>query len=664
MYSGGFTGKVLRVDLSSGVTSVEDTPDPDKYLGPRGWNAKVGFEEIGSDVSAYDEGNKLMISVGPLTGTHSPTSGRSDWATIAPRGYPEPMYQRSGMGGDFPPEIKFAGYDQIIIEGKSDKPCYIQINDDKVSIEDGSEVWGKDVYSAQRWINDRHEGEYEVSAIGPAGENEVRFACITSRLANAVGNAGFGGVMGSKNLKAIAVRGTNGVDVAEPEKFMDAVNEVWEEAKGGISRVGSLNEDQTFPDSVGCSHACDVVCYTSLGRTTGGYGWNMKTCVDGAWVGGGHPDYQGYFLEDENNRELDVPRPPGLGEPGEDLVAKAEYMGITSWSYDTWYRYFKGLKKQGIDEIDGYRLEPDKTDFWDDWINKVSYRKGIGDDMAEGLARFSDKYEIDPELADFIESKGSRGHAWHREGRSMEPHPIPFWVYSSLIYAIASRDPTPNHHEFFFLTGEAGYAEKSQEVPREECKPPERLAKLSKDIYGSEKTVYPNYEGVELAAYYHKLRSVIKDCAPACDWTFPMLRKNFKNWDEKANADSLGPGMLEAESKLYSTCTGLDISNNEMESPKAERIVNLERAIQVKNHKRKREIDEYVINHFKWPEKEKSWRTHISKDATEWKKLLTRFYEKLGWDTETGRPTRSKLEELDLNDVADKLEEKDLLGSS
>jgi aldehyde:ferredoxin oxidoreductase len=650
---GGYTGRMLRVDLDAAAISVEETPDPTVWLGPRGWNALIGWNEVRPGVGPFDAENRIVFSVGPLVGTYAPTSGRTVVSSLMPRGYPQPMWATATMGGYWGAELKYAGYDGIIIHGRASAPVYLLIENDRVSLEDAGDLWGKGLYATQRALKERHGVRYQVAAIGPAGENRVRFATIGHRLTNAVGNGGLGGVLGAKNLKAIAVRGTGGVTLADPGGFVDAVQRVWQMARGGIACIGQ--PDVGYP-VVACTHACSVRCFTRVrpivDHYDSGASLNMTTCVDGSWMGGSHLGYQGRSVRGE---ELSIPRPTGLGDAGANVANLVNDLGMTTWVYDTWSRYFGALREMGIREVDGEVPDIDDPEWWRGWLTRVAYRQGLGDDCAEGLARFYDKHPVGPRyLAEFIEGAGSRGHGWHRDGRAMEPHPSPFWEYSALLYAVSTRDVTPSTHDFFFLNELYGYPKQ----PRDPSEIPARLKELAKILYGSEQAVYPGDAYIEHVVMFHQHRSVIKDSMAVCDWVFPLLRRTFATREEMERELAAEKGSIlgdpGAEAEMYRPCTGIDLDIHEMERPIAERVVNLERCIDVRNCGRSRAIDEVVIPHYQWPEKTDG--THLSADAHEFRALLDRFYDLRGWDRESGWPTVERLRELGLADAAVQLE--------
>ena len=221
----GWNRKVLRVNLTAGTC----TPEPlnmawaNDYLGSRGLASKYLVEEIDPKVDPLSPDNKMIMATGPLTGTMASTGGRY---TVVTKGALTNAIACSNSGGYFGAELKMAGWDMIIVEGKSPKPVYLSIENDKVELLDASPIWGKTVWETEPWIKNHHQDPLiRVSSIGRAGENGVMYAAIVNDLHRAAGRSGVGTVMGSKNLKAIAVRGTLGVgNVRDPKAFMAAVN--------------------------------------------------------------------------------------------------------------------------------------------------------------------------------------------------------------------------------------------------------------------------------------------------------------------------------------------------------------------------------------------------------------------------------------------------------
>jgi aldehyde:ferredoxin oxidoreductase len=670
-FKGGYTGKFLRVNLTpTGYVRthrirVEDTPDAIRWLGPRGWNALVGWNEVGPGVSPYDPENRLIFSVGPLVGTGAPTAGRMTVSSLSPRGYPQPMWISASMGGYVGAELKYAGYDGLIVHGQADGPCYLLIEDGRVTLEDASDLWGRGVYATQQALKERHSRAHQVAAIGPAGENRVRFASILHRLSNAVGNGGLGGVMGAKRLKAIVVRGTGGVPIADPGAFIKAVQDVWRLGRGGVGCTG--RPEQGYPN-VACSHGCSVRCFTLIQRAPGQVGagtrMRMAKCNNNSFANGSHSGYEGRSV---NGQTVSIPRPHAFGEVGWDLDNLLQDMGLTSWCYGNWSRYLGALREADINanrgqlEVLGEPVRLDDAEWWRQWILNVSHRRGTGDEYAEGLSRFYEKHRIGPDyMAEMCESAGSRGHGWHRDGRTLERHTSPFWEYAALLYAVSTRDVTPSTHGFLFLNRIQG--------PLGRPDMPANVRAFAETVYGLPDVFCPGNDHIAQVTAYHQHRAVVKDSLGLCDWVYPVLRRSMdsrEQWREvlEEGRESI-VGDPDAEARLYQACTGLDLGSTADGRPwtgcrpaafdlQSARIVTLERCLDVRNTGRNRAIDEAVISHFQWEGKVDG--THLSAGADEFKALLDDYYALRGWDPMTGHPTPETLEALGLGDVIEGL---------
>jgi len=218
----GWTGTTLRVNLTNGDISKEPTnmENARNFFGARGLGTKILYDEVDPKVDALSPENKLIFAPGPLTGTFGPSVGRYNVVTKGPL---TGAIAASNSGGSFGPEMKFAGYDMLILEGKAKKPVYLWINDGQVEIRDASKIWGKEVPDTTDLIRAETDEGAKVACIGPAGEKQVLFACIMNEMYRAAGRSGVGAVMGSKNLKAVAVVGNHPVVVADTKAFETAV---------------------------------------------------------------------------------------------------------------------------------------------------------------------------------------------------------------------------------------------------------------------------------------------------------------------------------------------------------------------------------------------------------------------------------------------------------
>jgi len=254
----GYTGKILRINLSDRtiMTEILDVDIAKKFIGGRGLGTKILTDEIDPNVDPLSPDNKLIFVTGPLTGTNTPTGGRYMVVTKSPL---SGTVACSNSGGYWGAELKFAGYDMIIFEGKADSPVYINIVDDKVEICDAAHLWGKVVSETTHSLELAHGEKVKVATIGPAGENLSRIACVMNDIGRAAGRSGVGAVMGSKNLKAIVVKGSGKVNVASPEKLKEVFSVCMKKIKengvtgqglptyGTAVLVNIINENGVYP---------------------------------------------------------------------------------------------------------------------------------------------------------------------------------------------------------------------------------------------------------------------------------------------------------------------------------------------------------------------------------------------------------------------------------
>ncbi|MDA1089723.1 MAG: aldehyde ferredoxin oxidoreductase family protein [Proteobacteria bacterium] len=219
-----WTGKILRVNLSKGTCESEplNMEWAKQYLGQRGLATKYLVEETDPKVDPLSPGNKMIMATGPLTGTIAPTGGRY---SVVTKGALTGAIACSNSGGFFGAELKNAGWDMIIFEGKSDKPVYLNVVNEKAELLDAGHLWGKSVWETEDMIRESGgDNDVRIASIGKAGENQLLLACIVNDKDRAAGRSGVGAVMGSKNLKAVCLRGTLGVKVRDGMEFMQATN--------------------------------------------------------------------------------------------------------------------------------------------------------------------------------------------------------------------------------------------------------------------------------------------------------------------------------------------------------------------------------------------------------------------------------------------------------
>lgn len=242
----GWQGKVLRVDLSAGSITTEplNMAWANEYIGERGLATRYLVDNMDPAADPLSPENTLIFATGPLSGTLVSTSGRYCVVTKGPL---TGAIACSNSGGKFGAELKFCGYDMLIVKGRSERPVYLLVEDDDVALLPADDLWGRTVWDTEETIKERHKSEdMKVASIGVAGERGVYYACIVNDLHRAAGRSGVGAVMGSKNLKAIAARGSKGVRVKDPARFMKVVEQknkkLFEDrSRRALTRYGTLS---------------------------------------------------------------------------------------------------------------------------------------------------------------------------------------------------------------------------------------------------------------------------------------------------------------------------------------------------------------------------------------------------------------------------------------
>jgi aldehyde:ferredoxin oxidoreductase len=243
-------GSILRVDLTEGkITRTPTAPYVKDYLGGVGIAARIFFEEVSPAAKAFDPENLLIFSAGILTGTLLGNKGEVCSKTPEQANNP---FVHIGFGGQFPSEMKFAGYDQIVIKGRAARPVYLYINNDQVEVRDARHLKGLDVHQTQRTIKaELGDEDIQVACIGPAGENLVVCAMVVTDIDNSASKRGMGAVMGSKNLKAVAVRGTHGLKINDPKAFKALFDDHYSELTKGQARGwGKVFHEENFARSM------------------------------------------------------------------------------------------------------------------------------------------------------------------------------------------------------------------------------------------------------------------------------------------------------------------------------------------------------------------------------------------------------------------------------
>jgi aldehyde:ferredoxin oxidoreductase len=420
----GWTGTNLEIDLSQGeVKKTEnDLRLNEDYLGGRGVDTKLLWDRVPAEVSPFSSQNLLIFGTGVLTGTLAPGTNRTIITTRSPQ---TNLLTYSSMGGFWAPELKHAGYDRIIISGKSSAPVYLWINDDRIEIRDASHLWGKDVRETQRIIREElKNNKVQSLCIGPAGENRVAAASI-EHSTGASASRSVGAVMGDKRIKAVAVYGTKDVNISKPSAFIETCEgilkktgklktyyENWSyEVAGSLINVGAYgNLGQEMPiENAGKLHAdfveklktrssscynCGMACKIAMSLPDGEY--SFVKCQ--SWF---------LFMFATKIQDLDFNlKCYNLCEKyGLDTISTSRYIGFAIDLYE------KGILNKA--DTEGLDLEWGNKDVALSLIEKIARREGIGAVLANGV------YEAARQIG-----KGAEEYAYHNKKLELAPYAL------------------------------------------------------------------------------------------------------------------------------------------------------------------------------------------------------------------------------------------------
>jgi aldehyde:ferredoxin oxidoreductase len=612
----GWVGTVLKVDLSNReITRLPlDRNQAIKYIGGRGLNGITLYNEVGPEVDPLGPDNHLIFGVGPCNGTISLGSGRT---TVTAKSPLTGIFGDSNFGGNWAGELKYAGYDQLIIHGKADSPVYLWIDDDEIEIRSANHIWGKTIPETDEILRKEiDDSTIQIAYIGPGGENLIKFGNIMSNLYRSAGRTGMGCVMGSKNLKAIALRGSKGVKVANPEELMaviqkaygilreDKVAQVWGD-QGTMALTDKYNLlgtmcGRNFQDPVvdtsnyngelfdkkykvknracmGCPLHCGSFNQIKDGPRAG-FKWGKIEygSSDGFLTRLGIDDIE---FAMEACRYAD--------EYGVDSITLG---GVISFAFECFEKGILTLK-----DSNGVRLEwGNKEAVWA-LMKSIIKKEGLGEILAEGSRKASE-----------IIGKGSEEYALHTKGLDhveADPRGLNAW---GLGYAVSSRG-----------------ADHLRALPAFEMFiSPEK----AKELFGAEEAGdrFATKGKAKMVKWYEELRA-FEDSMEVCKFIC-RTELNF-------------PGPL---AEILNAVTGIGISESDV-LPIGERIVNVERAFNVREGIRRRD-DTLPRRFLKEPLPSGPAKGHVNKLEP----MLDEYYELRGWDRKSGIPTSEKLEELEL----------------
>jgi aldehyde:ferredoxin oxidoreductase len=615
---GGYKGKILRIDLTkcdSRVTPLEKELAVG-YLGGRGFNAKRMYDEIPLGADPLGPENRVYFATGPLVGTIFPTASRFNISGKSPQ---TGILGDTNAGGHLASEIKYAGYDQIILEGRSLKPVYVHVSDGHVEIRDASHLKSRGVYETDEIIKeDIGDRKIQTAIIGPAAENGVKFAGVYANLMRAAARTGMGTVMASKNVKALSVRGTGSVSVSDPRAFEELVDDINEQIKAhpqyegrrrmGTTRILLMANDAGFLPTrhytAGCFEHAEEVSGERLAEEFNVKGRGCFACTipcsrfyvvrEGEHAGlyGEGPEYesQGSFTSRTGNRSLETALKANdmCNRLGLDILTTAESI---SWAMEL---HEKGMLSS--EEADGLDLSWGNGETILALIDKIARREGFGDVLADGTkvaaARLGRGMDLTMQVKglDIImaDPRGLKGFG--------------------LGYAVASRGGDHLRSEpFLELENDPEIGEKMFGVP--------------------DATMRMAYKGKgKLISYFEDWNAVIDALEPC---------KNIMQNMEILTFD-LASTVIEA-------ATGLTMTPAEVRAV-GERIINVERAFNVREGIRRK--DDTLPRRFR----EEPLTEGASKGTVfELEPMIDEYYAERGWDNETGVPTVETLRRLGLD---------------
>jgi len=632
----GWAGTILRVDLTNG--SIEREPIEgyaEEFLGGKGINTKILWDEVTPDIEPFDPENLLIFGAGTLAGTVVHASCRCNVTSKSPQ---TGIFGDASFGGYFAPELKFAGIDHIVFCGKSERPVYLRIDDQKVELRSAGVLWGKDTIKTEEMIKDElGDRDIQVACIGPAGENEVVSASINHGLGNVAARTGMGAVMGSKKLKAIAVRGTGNLNVARPLEL----NELCAKIVAGIplasQRRGMFHRSFEPGDVVFGNHdqtpvpefqrdfirlqeeyfkkykVKDITCFNCAQACK-----HLILCpdIDGAIV-----------LKCENKSEwLARSKKLDYGFTAKATLQCHKY-GLDLMSTTAQVAFLMDLFDKGIiteKDTDGIRMEWKNLDAMYDMIQKIAMREGCGELFADGIVSAAKKI-----------GNGADQYAYTTKG--LEPPQFSHYrVDLALGAAISERgDSLRTTSAAVSLTLNSlpnVLPEKAIDGMIKRNFPP-KFWEIMHDKFG--------YKGKgTLLAYHERVSAHIPDILGLCKFIAGWMPFNYFLIDEMA--------------ELTSHVTGMDIDKKTLNTY-SYRMSNLTRAFNLREGITRKDdtVPDILF-------KEPSLQTGEPLDRNKFDKIVDEFYSDYGWD-ENGIPTRKRLEELGLKYVADDLEKRKII---
>ena len=615
----GYAGKILLVDLTkSSWQTIPTQKYAEQYLGGRGIAVRLTYDLVPGKTDALDPRNVLVFMSGPLTGALVPSSGRIDVVTKSPE---TGLLGGANAGGFWGPELKYAGYDGIVIMGKAARPVYLDIFNDNVDIKDALHLWGKGVFETVSTLRSNDQG-IQVACIGPAGENLVNLSGIAFGMRNYASRGGLGAVMGSKNLKAIAVRGTKGLDIAEPDRLPALAEQIsariknmpsyreypqWHYKLFGILEADAKSffgdyEDTAWPERFEAydeaerfvkraefrpeaCFACPLRCWAYIGVQGVGAG-SVAAC-------------QGTLTSLAN-----FPKVKDLNKVWKAYLL-CQDLGLDTGSTSAVIAYAMDLHARGVltdSDTGGLDVTYGNGDALVQLVSRIARREGLGDILANGVKKASELLGADAQKQ-AVYTKGGL-ELW-----LMEIRPFKGTALACAVTDSGSQNrATYGLCEFYFKS------------MRKEAET------VAQNLVGTKEAAVPTAyrHKPELVVAYEDLH-ILADSLGVC--SIPFMPVGLDSWRE-----------------AYNSCTGMGTTSQYL-AITAERIRTLERLFNVRDGL-DREDDTIADRMFQEPLKEGPWKGQAL-DREQLEQMKDEYYALRGWDRE-GRPTLETLQRLGL----------------
>lgn len=647
----GWMGRRLRVNLTEGTHEIEKlSPEYQrKWIGGRGFNSEVVYHETQAGMDAFDPMNPLCFGGGPLAGTFAPLSGRTTVSARSPmtcslRGTDAHAHGDTNMGGQFSAAMKYAGYDQIVIKGRAEHPVYLWIDDDKIEIRDASHLWGLRVKECTKKIVKElgDDPDIKVAIIGPAGENLVRYACVMNSYSSSGGRTGMGAVMGSKNLKAIAIRGSKPIEFADPEGFAKAAWSLREKLHVSPSAIRRRAEGSMDLFDAGNIIGINAHKNVSTGymkdieKVYGGYQWadkylfRRKACwscpvacgrytyiKEGKYAGFncGGPEMETVCNLGPRIDTYDVDAVNVMSGMVNDLGLDSVSAGAAlSWTMECFEK--------------GYLTEKDTGGIPFNWgdcetsmrvLEMIAKREGFGDILAEGNIRAAEKLGVGMDVVP---------HCRGLEHISVDPRVA---MGFSLGYAMSTRGS--DHLKNYSCLEFQGCALARKEQVAEVLGP-----ELTEEFWADfPKELYTLKTKPKLCTWSEKNKCVADLVSCCC--------QAIGSWG--------GAGTWrEAYAPLFRLATGLDMSDEEIFKV-AERVIHIERA-HWNREGSGRQDDTHIDRYFEEGVHDGPYKG-MKIDRDQWSWAQDEYYRLHNWDQD-GFITPEKARELDLEEIIPDLE--------